>query len=147
MDLSKPEHLPTQTRILKEGLCLELEFQEEADLVDPSSSFDLAEEDRMKKRDLLLSRRHPGAKGKMPQGIHDLCDIDIVWTPDATGVAGRTDPDRLRSENFFPVTVLDVAKDLIGKEVHRLGYRTPRRALLALVAGLEVFAAFGQNLG
>src|SRR4030042_6102908 len=79
--------------------------------------------------------------GQVPQGVHDLGNIDVVRTPDTACVAGCANPDRLRTEDPFPVAILDMAKDLIGKKVHGIGNRAPGRALLTLVTGLERFTA------
>jgi hypothetical protein len=82
---------------------------------------------------------------QVPQRIHDLCNIDVVGTSNTACVTGCTNPDRLRTEDPFPVAILDMAEDLIGKKVHGIGNRAPGRALLTLVTGLERFTAGLDN--
>jgi hypothetical protein len=80
-------------------------------------------------------------EGQVTQGVHDLGNINVVGTPDAARVTGGTDPDRLRTKDLLTVAILNMAKDPVGKKIHGVGDRTPRRALLALITGLKVFTA------
>jgi hypothetical protein len=42
--------------------------------------------------------------------------------------------------------VLDVAEDLVWKDIHGISHRTSCRTFLALVTGLEVFSALLEDL-
>jgi len=62
--------------------------------VNPAFRFNRIQEDGVENRNILFSRFDPGTDRNISQGIHDLGDIDVIGTPDATGVAGGADPDR-----------------------------------------------------
>jgi hypothetical protein len=82
----------------------------------------------------------------MPQCVHDLGNVDIVWTSNAAGIAGSADPDRLGTKNPFVMAILNMSENLIWKEIHRIRHRAAGRALLALVASLKVDPARPGNL-
>ena len=56
--------------------------------------FDRIQEDGVEDRNILFSLFDSRAKRDASQGIHDLGDIDVIGTPDATGITGGADPDR-----------------------------------------------------
>lgn len=109
--------------------------------MNPAFRFNCIQEDGVKDRDILFSRLDPGADRNVSQRIHDLGDIDVIGTSDAAGVTGGADPDRFRPKNFLPVIVLDMAEDLVGKEIHGISHRASCRTLLALITILNGFAA------
>jgi len=80
----------------------------------------------------------------VPQRVHDMGNIDVIWTSDAASIAGGANPDGLGREDLLPVAVLDMTEDLIGQNVHGIGDGAPCRTLLALITGLELLAA-GMN--
>jgi hypothetical protein len=100
----------------------------------------------MENGDIFFSRLASGPNGQMPQRVHDLCNVDIVWTSNAAGVARGADPDRLRTKNPLAMAILDMSEDLIWKKIHRIRNRTACGAFLALVASLKANTARPGNL-
>jgi hypothetical protein len=140
-DLTPLVHLPSQASVFQEIAGLGLKLENEAQFVNPALRFDRIQKDGVEDRNILFSRFDSGADGDISQGIHDLGDIDVIGTPDTAGVTGGADPDRLGPENLFPVIVLDMTKDLVGKQIHGVGHGASCRTFLALIAILNVFAA------
>jgi hypothetical protein len=140
-DLAPFVHLPSQACIFEEITGLGFKLQDQAQFVDPTLGFDRIQKNRMEDRNILFSRFDPGADGDVSQGIHDLGDIDVVGAPDAARVTGGANPDRFRPQNLFSVTVLDMAEDLVGKDIHGIGHGTSCRTFLALIAILNGFSA------
>jgi hypothetical protein len=70
-------------------------LDDKAEFMDSALRFNGIQKNGVEQGNILFSRLDPGAKGKAPQGIHDLGDIDIIWASNTTGIAGGTDPDRL----------------------------------------------------
>src|SRR4030042_6203936 len=99
----------------------------------------------MENRDIFFSRLAAGANDQMPQCVHDLCNVDIVWASNTAGIAGSADPDRFGTKNPFAMTILDMPEDLIWKKIHRIYNRTACGALLALVARLKIDATRLNN--
>jgi hypothetical protein len=62
----------------------------------------------MEHGDIFFSGSHVGTYRQMPQRIHDLCNVNVVWTANAAGVAGSANPDRIRAEHLFAMAILDV---------------------------------------
>lgn len=145
-DLSESKHLPPQPCILEEIPCLRFESEDKAQFVNPPFRFDLLQEQGMEKGDIFFSSLASGANGQMPQRVHDLCNVDIVWTSNAAGITGGADPDRLGTKNPVAMAILDMSEDLIWKKIHRIYHRTACRALLALVASLKTNTTCPGNL-
>jgi hypothetical protein len=145
VDLPTFVHLPTQSRILEKiaGLCLKLE--DEAQLVNPAIRFDGIEKNGVKEGNVLLPRFNVGSKRHRSQRIHDLGDVDVIRASNTTAIAGGTDPDRIRREDLLPMIVLDMAEDLVWKDIHGISHRTSCRTFLTLVTGLKVFSALLEN--
>ena len=80
----------------------------------------------MEKGDILFPRFDSGMKGDVSQGIHDLGNIDVVWTSHTAGVAGRTDPYGFGRKDSFSMVVLDMAEDLVRKDVHGISHGASR---------------------
>jgi hypothetical protein len=100
----------------------------------------------VEKRNVFLPRFDTVTDGQTSQGIHDLGDIDVVGTSDATRIAGGTDPDGFGRENLVPMVILDMTKDLIREDIHGVSDRTPGRTLLTLIAGFYFFATSLNHL-
>jgi hypothetical protein len=62
-------------------------------------------------------------------------------------MTGSAEPNAFGRENFFRVTVLNVAEELVGQDVHREIERTSGRTLLTLKTVLYFLSAFLKNLG
>jgi hypothetical protein len=114
-------------------------LEDEAQLMDAAPRLNGIQKDGVEKGDVLLPRFDSGTNGQVPQGIHDLGDIDIVWTSNTASVAGGADPDGLRRKHPFPMVVLDMTEDLIGEDIHGISHRASGGTLLALIAGLKFF--------
>ena len=113
-DLPFAVHLPPQPSIFEKIPGLRLKLEDKAQFVDPSFRFNSIQEDGMEEGDILFPRFDPRMNRQVPQGIHDLGDIDVVWASNATGIAGGTDPDGFRREDLFSMVILDMTEDLIG---------------------------------
>ena len=145
VDLPAFVHLPTQSRILEKiaGLCLKL--NDETQLVDPALRFDGIEKDGVEEGDVFLPRFHARSKRYRSQRIHDLGDVDVIRASNTAAIAGGTEPDRIRREDLLPMIVLDMAEDLVWKDIHGISHRTSCRTFLTLVTGLQVFSAPLKN--
>ena len=62
--------------------------------MNPAFRFDRIQENGVEDRNIFFSGFDPGADRNVSQSVHDLSDVDVIGTPDATGVTGGADPDR-----------------------------------------------------
>jgi len=92
LDLPFPVHLPSQGSVFEKVPGFRFELEDEAQFVNPTFGFDRIEEDRMKDRNIFLPRFDSGSNGNLPQGVHDLGNIDVIGASHTAGIAGGADP-------------------------------------------------------
>ena len=61
--------------------------------MNPSLRFDRIQEDGMEKGDILFPWFDSGVNRDASQGIHDLCNINVIRASNTTRITGRADPD------------------------------------------------------
>ena len=95
----------------------------------------------MKERDFSFSGNSAGLIRYASQSIHNFSYINAIRAPDAACMAGSAEPNAFRGKNLFRVTILNVAEELVGQDIHGKIDGTPRRTFLALKTVLNFFAA------
>ena len=55
----------------------------------------------MKSRNMWFGYMASIAQCKLSERIHNMCDIDSVWTTGGTGLTGSAYPDRITGEYFI----------------------------------------------
>jgi hypothetical protein len=123
-DLPFAIHFQTQPSVFEKIPGLKFKMKNETQFMDPAFRFDGVQKNRVEYWNILFPGFDPGVKGEASQGIHDLGDIDVVWASNATGIAGGTDPDGFRREDPFAMVILNMTKDLIWENIHRICHRT-----------------------
>jgi len=141
LNLSLAVHLQSQGSILKKISGFGFKLQNKAELVNSALRFDRIQKSGVENGNILLPGFEFGVHGQNPQRIHDPGDIDVIRASDTTAITRSAHPDRFRGKNPLPVAVLNMTEDLVGKDVHGVSDRTARRALLALITGLDGLTA------
>jgi hypothetical protein len=99
----------------------------------------------VKQRDIFVSGDRAGFIGYASQSIHYLGDIDAVGASNTAGVAGSAEPDAVCGQHLVAMSILDMAEELVGQDIHGKIQRASRRALLALKTILYFFSADLKN--
>ena len=125
LDFPLFHHLPSQGRVLHKIPGFALILPDQSEFVDPALRFDGIEENRMEYGYLPLRGLNPRTQRNVPEDIHDLGDVDVIWASNATRVTGRAYPDGMRGEDLLPEAELNHSNNLIREDVHGIGHGAP----------------------
>jgi len=84
--------------------------------------------------------------GQLSQRIHQVSNINIVWTSGGAGLAGGADPDGGAVQCLLHHAQVKEADEMVGHDIHGEGYRTAIGAFLALETGGDRLATQFLNL-
>jgi len=79
--------------------------------------------------------------GQLPQGVHNMRDVNIIGAPGAAGFAGGTDPDGIAVQYLLHQAQVEKAYGPVGHDVHSEGHRAAVGAFLALETGRYLLPA------
>jgi len=107
--------------------------------------FGKTQKNLVKQGNVFFSGNGTGAGGDASQGVHNLCDINAVGTPDTAGMAGSAEPYTICGQYFIPMAILDMAEQLVWQDIHGEIERTSSRALLTLKTVLYRLSALVKD--
>ena len=89
----------------------------------------------MENRKIFLRLLHPLALGHLPQGVHNMGNIDVIGASGGTCFTGGTDPDGVALQHFIEQAKIKQMHSLVRQNIHSESYRAAIGAFLALKAG------------
>jgi hypothetical protein len=95
----------------------------------------------MKGGSILLGYLYPLPLRKLPEGIHDVGNIDIIGASGRTGLAGSADPYGVAADCLVQQSHLEHAHQPVRRHIHGEGHRAAIGALLTLKAGSYLLPA------
>jgi len=89
----------------------------------------------MENREILLRRLNSLALGHLPQGVHNMSNIDVIGASGGTCFTGGTDPDGVALQHSIEQAKMKQTHHLVRQNIHSESYRAAIGAFLALKAG------------
>ena len=89
----------------------------------------------MENGEILLRRLNSLALGHLPQGVHNMGNIDVIGASGGTCFTGGTDPDGVALQHFIEQAKIKQMHSLVRQNIHSESDRATISAFLALKAG------------